>query len=121
MSLIGLRIKALRIKKKWTQQDLAARVNVSSQVISNWERAYTNPNHDDISRLSEALEVSADAILFDNKRANFVKEATNSYSDLEALFFSELEQLSEEDKLKALEHVRFLRHLAEQEQQGHDK
>ncbi|HAS01627.1 MAG TPA: transcriptional regulator, partial [Brevibacillus sp.] len=34
MPLIGQRIKELRKQKKWTQQELAARVNVSAQVIS---------------------------------------------------------------------------------------
>ncbi|QDX95363.1 XRE family transcriptional regulator [Brevibacillus laterosporus] len=121
MPTIGLRIKALRKQKKWTQQELAARVNVSSQVISNWERAYTNPNHDDITRLAESLEVSADSILFGKQRPDLVKEATSPYSAFEALFLSELEKLSEEDKQKALEHVRFLRYLGEQEQKNHDE
>ncbi|ATO48306.1 helix-turn-helix domain-containing protein [Brevibacillus laterosporus] len=121
MPTIGLRIKALRKQKKWTQQELAARVNVSSQVISNWERAYTNPNHDDISRLAESLEVSADCILFGNKRPDLVKETASSYSAFEALFLSELDKLSEEDKQKALEHVRFLAYLAEQKQKNHDE
>jgi transcriptional regulator with XRE-family HTH domain len=33
----------------------------------------------------------------------------------EQVFFKEFEKLSEEDKKKALEHIKFLRHLAEQE------
>lgn len=36
-------------------------------------------------------------------------------SEYESLFFYELEKLSEEDKKKALEHVRYLRYLAEQQ------
>jgi hypothetical protein len=35
--------------------------------------------------------------------------------ELENLFFYELDKLSEEDKKKALEHVRYLRYLAEKE------
>ncbi|MGG3867098.1 helix-turn-helix domain-containing protein [Brevibacillus laterosporus] len=121
MPLIGQRIKELRKKKKWTQQELATRVNVSPQVISNWEISYTNPNHDDIYRLSESLEVSADYILFGSKHTKLVKEASSPYSDFEALYLSELEQLSEEDRKKALEHIRYLRYVANQKQQDHDK
>ncbi|HAS00578.1 MAG TPA: transcriptional regulator [Brevibacillus sp.] len=120
MPTIGLRIKALRKQKKWTQQELAARVNVSSQVISNWERSYTNPNHDDIYRLATSLDVSADYMLFGSKHTRLVKEASSPYSDFEALYLSELEQLSEEDRKKVLEHIRYLRYLANQ-QQDHDK
>ncbi|MFI8710845.1 hypothetical protein [Brevibacillus brevis] len=36
-------------------------------------------------------------------------------SEYESLFFYELEKLREEDKKKALEHMRYLRYLAEQQ------
>lgn len=38
---IGSQIKSLRKERRWTQQQLAENINVSSQVISNWERGYT--------------------------------------------------------------------------------
>lgn len=60
---IGERIKEQRKGKGWTQKHLATLVNVSPQVISNWERDYTSPDHDDIARLSEVLEVSSDYLL----------------------------------------------------------
>ncbi|EJW19965.1 hypothetical protein PAV_1c09540 [Paenibacillus alvei DSM 29] len=39
-------------------------INVSTQVISNWERDYSSPNSNDISNLSKALGCSSDMILF---------------------------------------------------------
>ncbi|HAS01632.1 MAG TPA: transcriptional regulator, partial [Brevibacillus sp.] len=63
----------------------------------------------------------ADCILFDNRRPGLVKETASPYSAFEALFLSELDKLSEEDKQKALEHVRFLAYLAEQKQKNHDE
>lgn len=115
MGTIGARIKLLRKNKNWTQQQLASRVNVSSQVVSNWEREYTNPDHDDISRLAKILEVSADYIIFGNDSKDPHRETNGQPSDFESLFLQELRLLSDEDKQKALEHVRFLRFLAEQE------
>ncbi|WP_232699504.1 helix-turn-helix domain-containing protein [Brevibacillus daliensis] len=115
MESVGQRIKALRKQKKWTQQKLASQVKVSAQVISNWEREYTNPGHDDLSRLAMTLGVSADYILFGQQPNEAQSAKTNTTStSLTSLFFYELEQLSEEDKQKALEHVKFLRYLAEQ-------
>ncbi|WP_370225247.1 helix-turn-helix domain-containing protein [Cytobacillus sp.] len=59
---IGERIKNKRKQMRLTQAELAKLVNVSAQVISNWERGYTNPNHDDVARLAEALECSTEEL-----------------------------------------------------------
>lgn len=61
--MIGVRIKEQRKKMRYTQKLLADKVSVSPQVISNWERGYTEPSADDISRLSETLECSSDYLL----------------------------------------------------------
>lgn len=63
MGTVGERIKILRNKKKITQQTLANMINVSSQVISNWERGYTSPDYDDIKRLADVLDATADYLL----------------------------------------------------------
>lgn len=61
--VIGSRIKELRKNAHYTQQQLADKISVSPQVISNWERGYTEPSADDIARLSEGLSCSSDYIL----------------------------------------------------------
>ncbi|MCY9540452.1 helix-turn-helix transcriptional regulator [Paenibacillus alvei] len=61
---VGARIKKYRKEKKLTQKQLAEMINVSTQVISNWERDYSSPNSNDISNLSKALGCSSDMILF---------------------------------------------------------
>ncbi|MFJ7700039.1 helix-turn-helix domain-containing protein [Lysinibacillus fusiformis] len=61
--IIGSRIKELRKNAHYTQQQLADKISVSPQVISNWERGYTEPSADDIARLSEVLSCSSDYIL----------------------------------------------------------
>lgn len=57
---IGERIKAKRKQSKLTQTELGKLVNVSSQVISNWERGYSEPNHDDVARLAIELDCSTE-------------------------------------------------------------
>lgn len=61
--IIGARIKEQRQSIRYTQKMLADKVSVSPQVISNWERGYTEPSADDISKLSEVLECSSDYLL----------------------------------------------------------
>lgn len=57
------RIKEQRNKMRLTQKQLAEKVSVSPQVISNWERGYTEPSGEDIARLSEVLNCSSDYLL----------------------------------------------------------
>jgi transcriptional regulator with XRE-family HTH domain len=60
---VGSRLRQMRQRKRLTQSQLADRVQVSSQVISNWERGYTTPTADDVARLAEALDTSSDYLL----------------------------------------------------------
>lgn len=60
---IGSQIKSLRKERKWTQQQLAENINVSSQVISNWERGYTTPTAKDIKILANEFNVDTNMIL----------------------------------------------------------
>lgn len=68
--MVGSRIKEQRKKIRYTQKMLADKVSASPQVISNWERGYTEPSADDISRLSEALECSSDYLLGKSNNPN---------------------------------------------------
>lgn len=64
--VIGFRIREQRKKMNLTQKQLADKVSVSPQVVSNWERGYTEPSADDISRLSEVLDCPGDYLLGKN-------------------------------------------------------
>ena len=60
---IGSKIKALRIAKGMTQEKLAERLGISSQAVSKWERGITYPDITFLPILTQALDVSADALL----------------------------------------------------------
>lgn len=59
----GERIKKIRKNIGFTQKQLADKVHVSSQVISNWERGYSTPDSEDIKKISNALDCSIDFLL----------------------------------------------------------
>ncbi len=62
--LIGQKIKQRRNELGLTQLELAAQVNKSAQVVSNWERGYTPTiNYDDVTKLAEALNVEPNWLL----------------------------------------------------------
>lgn len=60
---VGNRIKQLRKSLHLTQKQLADKINVSSQVISNWERGYTEIGQEDLRELANALDCSTDYLL----------------------------------------------------------
>ena len=60
---IGSRIKTKRKENRFTQIELAELVNVSSQVISNWERGYSDLSSDDVARLADALDCTTKYLL----------------------------------------------------------
>lgn len=53
----------LRKQKNISQEDLAERIGVTRQTISNWELNITVPNIDDLKKISETLGVSYDELL----------------------------------------------------------
>ncbi|EHD4919976.1 helix-turn-helix domain-containing protein [Listeria monocytogenes] len=63
---IGDRIKNARKSKNLTQKQLADKLGASSQVISNFERGYTEIPASTIIDIARVLEVSVDYLLADN-------------------------------------------------------
>ncbi|WP_241774465.1 MULTISPECIES: helix-turn-helix transcriptional regulator [Lysinibacillus] len=117
------RIKEQRKKMRYTQKELADKVNVSPQVISNWERGYTEPSADDINQLSEVLDCTSDYLLGrsnrpDNKKnhlltkderdiAKQIIEFTQNIEKSDGLSFDG-EPMSEEAKeslIESMEHI----------------
>lgn len=60
MNTMGERIRNLRTSKKWKQKQLAELIGVSPQVISNWERGYSSPDNEHVSRLAEVFKTTTD-------------------------------------------------------------
>lgn len=113
---IGNRIKKKRKEINLTQSELAKKINVSSQVISNWEREYTHPTHEDVTSLSDVLGVSSDYLLGRSESPNSTQD-----DELDAIrndpstsiMFKNWKEMSEEERRRALEFINFLKHERE--------
>ena len=53
----------IRKKKNISQEQLAQKVGVTRQTVSNWELNITIPNIDDLKKISDALNISYDKLL----------------------------------------------------------
>lgn len=56
-------IKSLRTAHNWTQVDLAKKLNVTKQSVSNWENDNIQPSIEMLIKLSEVFSVSTDYLL----------------------------------------------------------
>ena len=60
---IANRLLTLRKQFNLSQEDLAARLGISRQAVSRWERAEASPDTDNLIALSKLYNVSVDSLL----------------------------------------------------------
>lgn len=64
---INKNIKKMRTEKKLTQEELAQKINVTRQAVSNWENAKTQPDLETLISIADALQVDFEALLYGKK------------------------------------------------------
>ena len=78
---IGSKIKAARIEKKLTQEQVADLLGVSRQTISNWENEKSYPDIISVIKMSECYDVSLDYLLKGEQKMknyyHYLEESTN--------------------------------------------
>ncbi|MCI8934086.1 MAG: helix-turn-helix transcriptional regulator, partial [Clostridiaceae bacterium] len=57
------RLVALRKERGFSQEELAAKIGVSRQAVSKWERAEASPDTDNLILLARLYQVSLDELL----------------------------------------------------------
>ncbi len=73
---IGDKLKEARLKKNMTQEEVAEKIFVSRQSISNWENNKTYPDIGNVIALSDLYEISLDVLLKGSD--NFMKHLEES-------------------------------------------
>lgn len=61
--MLSKRINELRLSFGWTQVQLAEKLNITKQTVSNWENDNIQPSIEMLIRLTKILNVSADYLL----------------------------------------------------------
>ena len=61
--MLGLRIRELRTSFGWSQVELAEKLNISMQTVSNWENDNIQPSIEMLVRVSKIFRVSTDYLL----------------------------------------------------------
>ena len=86
MQTIGKRLAEIRKSKGFKQIELAERLNVSQQVISNIERGVTTPDIEQLKKFADIYNISLDQLVGDD---------TN---DVERKIISCIKQMDDEGK-----------------------
>ncbi len=68
MNVVNTSIKELRKKKNMTQDELAEKLNVTRQAVSNWENGKTQPDVETLTQLAEVFEVSVERIIYGKEK-----------------------------------------------------
>ena len=74
--VIGEKITELRKKFNYTQEELAEKIGVTRQTISNWESSITSPDLNQAILLCSLLKVSISDLIDDNLKIE-VKDNSN--------------------------------------------
>lgn len=92
---IATQIKKLRQQRGWTQPQLADKLSVSKQTISNWETGLKVPRMGSLQKLADLFDVKIGEIT----NASIDKSPrTADLADNDVIFTYEGKPLSEEDK-----------------------
>ena len=75
--VIGEKITELRKKYNYTQENLAEKIGVTRQTLSNWESNITSPDLNQASLLCKELKININDLL-DNELELDVKDNSNS-------------------------------------------
>ena len=75
---LGKKIMTMRNEKNLSQEQLAEKLNVTRQTISNWENGKFYPDIDSLVNLSKFFSVSLDVLLsYDDKVLDYLKDSTD--------------------------------------------
>lgn len=75
---LGNKILKLRKEKGYSQEELAEKLGVTRQTISNWELGSTHPNPEQLKGLSKILNVSIDELLDNDIKAVIEEKVSNT-------------------------------------------
>ena len=92
--MLGQRIKEIRLAFGWNQVQLAKKLNITKQTVSNWENDNIQPSVEMLIKLTTVFKASADYLL------GLSSENIISVDGLPADFVSHIVQVIDDYKSK---------------------
>ncbi len=77
ITMVGKNIKFFREKKNITQSELADKLCVTRQAVSNWENGKTEPDIEMLNKIASVLEISIEELIYGFKRETKIINTKN--------------------------------------------
>ena len=77
ITMVGKNIKFFREKKDITQSELADKLCVTRQAVSNWENGKTEPDIEMLNKIASVLEISIEELIYGFKRETKIINTKN--------------------------------------------
>ena len=71
MSTVSKSIKRLRAQNNMTQEELAEKMHVTRQAVSNWETEKTQPDIDTLNTLADVFNVDVNELIYGNRKVDY--------------------------------------------------
>ena len=68
--MVGKNIKKIRTELNMTQEELAEKISVTRQAVSNWETEKTQPDTETLERISEVLGVTIEELIYGKQKSS---------------------------------------------------
>lgn len=88
--IIAKNLTSLRIEKKWTQNELADKLNYSDKSVSKWEHGETTPPIDVLKQLADLYDVSLDYLVTDVHDDSYDRVYNNKKNNLNKIIITSL-------------------------------
>lgn len=86
---LGKKIIEMRKNAKLSQEQLAEKLDVTWQTISNWENGKFYPDIDDLVKISKCFNILLDDLLsYDNKVLEYLKDSTDVVKSNKKLLYA---------------------------------
>ncbi len=80
--MIAENIKHFREEKKISQSELAEKLNVTRQAVSNWECGKTEPDIETLHKISDIFEITIEELIYGTKRETTVIHNHNTTQNI---------------------------------------
>jgi len=112
-------IRAFRTKKGLKQSELGELLGKAPSVIANWEAGTNRPDVGSIEKLCSIFEVDANTLLGWSKQERPVTLYKGKpVGEMTAMALAAVENLNEEEAVKAMEFIQFLKSQRSKETEG---
>ena len=80
------KLRKLRKKSGFTQEELALKLNVTRQTISNWERGYSIPDFENLKVISTFYKVPISYFMDDKEHEVYLSKIENNSIDNQSFY-----------------------------------